>query len=228
MKNNDKPILIRLVHMGDSITYGQYVDEPLRWTSIISGHLQKKYLDTSVNVLSVNRGISGETTRMGLERFGIDVQNMYPHIMTLQFGLNDCNCWLTDGGAPRVSPLAFRANLIEMIDRAKRFGTTRIILSNNHPTLRYKVMLNGERFEDANIKYSEIVHEVATETQVIFCDIRKGFEKFTPREMEEQLLPYPDQLHLSAAGNRTYASLIKPIVEELVQESERELKGETI
>jgi lysophospholipase L1-like esterase len=218
MAISDPPILVRVVHMGDSITFGQYVDEGLRWTSIISDRLTKKYLDSSINILSLSRGISGETTRMGLERFPADVQSLYPDVLTIQFGLNDCNCWLTDRGAQRVSSLAFKANLIEMIERSRLFGTKHIILANNHPTLRYKVMLNGERFEDANARYSEIIHQVAIDAKVTFCDIRKEFEKYGRDELAEYLLPYPDQLHLSVAGNQVYANVIRPLVDEYVQE----------
>ena len=49
------------------------------------------------------------------------MQELEPDVMTLQFGLNDCNCWETDRGLPRVSEEAFRANLIEMIERARLF-----------------------------------------------------------------------------------------------------------
>jgi lysophospholipase L1-like esterase len=129
--------------MGDSITFGQYVDPQLRWTTLVTERLQQVYLETPVQIYALNRGVSGETTRQGLERFPTDVQQIGPDVMTLQFGLNDCNCWLTDGGLPRVSAAAFRANLLEMITRARRFGTRQIILANNHRTLRTKVMLSG-------------------------------------------------------------------------------------
>src|SRR5262249_17783122 len=152
----------------------------------------------------LNRGISGETTRMGLERFPADVQNNYPDIMTLQFGLNDCNCWVTDRGAPRVSPTAYHANLVEMIERARRFGCRHIILSTNHARRRRKPWLSGERYEDANARYSKILRAVAAETGVTLCDIRTAFEPFSDDELDRMLLPYPDHLHLSAEGNKVY------------------------
>src|SRR5215471_3369660 len=113
MNQPKKPIAVTLVHMGDSITFGQHLDPTYRWTTLVYDWLDKIYRSTSVHIRSLNRGISGETTRMGLERFPQDVQNMLPDVMTLQFGLNDCNCWVTDKGLPRVSPTAFRANLVE-------------------------------------------------------------------------------------------------------------------
>lgn len=212
-----KPGLITLVLMGDSVTYGQCVEPEFRWANSITDRLLRMYLNSPVNIRVMHRGVSGETTLQGLLRFPEDVQNANPDIMTLQFGLNDCNCWLTDRGLPRVSEAAFRANLIEMISRARRFGAQHIILSNNHRSMRHKVMLSGERYEDANTRYSQIAREVAMETQATFCDIRKAFEPFSEPELEELLIPYPDQLHLSPAGNRLYEDTIWPLIHEAVE-----------
>jgi lysophospholipase L1-like esterase len=208
---------IILAHMGDSITYGQYIDPKLRWTSLVAEWLHEMDLNAPVKVKSVNRGVSGETTRMGLERFPKDVQELNPDILTLQYGLNDCNCWETDRGLPRVSKEAFRANLIEMIIRARKFGAKQIILANNHKTLRDKVMLNGERYEDANAAYGEISREVAIQTNAKFCDIREAFDKRSIDELDGLLLPYPDQLHLSVEGNQLYAKTIWPYIRSAVE-----------
>ena len=136
--------------------------------------------------------------------------------MTLQFGLNDCNCWVTDAGLPRVSEAAYRANLIEMIDRARRFGAGRIILSTNHPTLRHKVLLSGDSLETRRRRYNDHVREVASLTGVELCDVEEGFDHLGDRELAEMLLPYPDLLHLSTEGHRLYAGCIRPHLERAV------------
>ena len=210
---------LTIVHMGDSITFGQYLDPAIRWTSLVEERLLDAF--SGVDVRAFNRGISGETTRMGLERFPRDVQDLHPDVMTLQFGLNDCNCWQTDRGLPRVSRDAFAANLVEMIDRARTFGARAIILSTNHRTLRRDVLPSGEVYEDANAQYSETVREVATRTGVDLCDIRAAFEPFDDEELAELLLPAPDLLHLSAEGNRVYADAIWPHIEQAVSGSAR-------
>jgi lysophospholipase L1-like esterase len=199
--------------MGDSITYGQHIDPTLRWSSLLHAHYDKHFRDSDIHVNVINRGISGETTRMGLERYPADVQNSYPDILTIQFGLNDCNCWISDRGAPRVSAAAYRANLVEMIDRARRFGCRHIICSTNHVTLRRKPMLSGERYEEANARYSGILRSVAAETGVMLCDIRSAFEPFSDEELDRMLLPYPDHLHLSIEGNQVYFQTIFPYVD---------------
>jgi lysophospholipase L1-like esterase len=210
--------------MGDSITAGQYVDPERRWTSLVGESLLKQYLPTPINLHFINSGVSGETTRQGLERFPADVQRHRPNIVTLQFGLNDCNCWITDAGLPRVSEAAYRANLIEMIGRAQRFGARHIILSTNHPTLRHKVLMSGDSLETRRRRYNEHVREVAGLTGVVLCDIELSFAHLDSRELAAMLLPYPDRLHLSDEGHRLYANCIQPLVEgataELVTGSE--------
>lgn len=211
MRNNTTRSLT-VVHMGDSITFGQYLDPARRWTALVEERLHRLFGD-DVEVRAFNRGISGETTRMGLERFPRDVQELRPDVMTLQFGLNDCNCWETDEGLPRVSEAAFSANLSEMIERARRFGARTIVLSTNHRTLRRDVLPSGEVYEDGNERYSEIVRDVAHETGVDLCDIRAAFEPFDDEALTRMLLPAPDLLHLSEEGNSVYADAIWPHVE---------------
>jgi acyl-CoA thioesterase-1 len=206
----------RIVYMGDSITFGQYLEPSLRWTALLDRQLRERFSGRLFE--TYNRGISGETTRMGLERFPRDVQELEPDVMTLQFGLNDCNCWQTDRGLPRVSEAAYRANLIEMIARARRFGARRIVLSTNHRTLRLDEQRSGEVFEAANARYSAIVRDVALEEGVDLCDIRQAFEPFDDERLADLLLPVPDVLHLSEAGNRVYFDAIWPHIERAVDE----------
>ena len=105
-----------------------------------------------------------------------------------------------------------------MITRARRAGAKSIILANKHRTLRDRVMLSGERYEDANAFYSDISRRVAFEVNVDFCDIRQAFAPFTRDELEELLLPYPDHLHLSAEGNKLYAETIWPFIADAVED----------
>lgn len=216
MDKKSQPLAVTIVLMGDSITAGQYVDPPERWSARVADALTRQYLQTPVNLHIVPRGVSGETTRQGLERFPQDVQQHFPDIMSLQFGLNDCNCWVTDRGLPRVSEAAYRANLIEMVERARRFGARHVILATNHPTLRHKILLGGESLERRRCRYNRHVREVAALTGVELCDIAAAFAGLDPHELAKMLLPYPDQLHLSPAGHRRYGNAILPAFERAV------------
>ena len=210
---------LTLVFFGDSITEGQYVHHSLRWAELVSNRLKAQFADRldPERQFHYVHGISGETTRQGLERFPRQVQQLCPDVLTIQFGLNDCNCWDSDRGAPRVSPQAYRANLIEMIDRARRFGTREIILSTNHPTLRFKTLVSGETLEIRRVAYNRIVREVAREHGVQLCDIEQAFAFATPEALAGFLLPEPDVLHLSPSGHRIYADAIFPFISQAVE-----------
>jgi lysophospholipase L1-like esterase len=213
--------IITVVYMGDSITEGQYVHHASRWTEIVTRRVRGA-LSGRVDVDQLhffNRGISGETTRQGLERFPRDVQVLEPDVMTLQFGLNDCNCWDTDRGLPRVSELAYRANLMEMIARGRKFGARRIVLSTNHPTLRHRRLACGQSLEERRIVYNEIVRQVACDTGVILCDIEDSFRDLDRGALAAMLLPEPDVLHLSQRGHQRYADCIYSLVLEGISRS---------
>lgn len=206
---------VTIVHMGDSITFGQYIDPAVRWTSLVENRLRDRFADR-LEIVSLNRGISGETTRMGLERFPVDVQDAGGDVMTLQFGLNDCNCWETNRGLPRVSEQAFSANLLEMVARARRFGIGEIVIQTNHRTLRGRLP-SGELYEDANSRYSGLLRSVAHATGAVLCDIREAFADLDDAELAAMLLPEPDVLHLSERGNALYADTIYPYLESAVE-----------
>ena len=186
-----RPRAVTIVFMGDLLPPASTWNSEQRWTTLVSDALNRDYLATPINLLLLNRGVSGETTRQGLERFPSDVQQHRPHVMTLQFGLNDCNCWVTDAGLPRVSEAAYRANLIEMIERARRFGAGHIILSTNHPTLRHKVLLSGESLETRRQRYNDHVREVARLTEVELCDIDAGLRISARRSWTPCWCPIP-------------------------------------
>lgn len=186
-----------ILHVGDSITKGQGVAEDLRWAALVA-----ERHDVEVGVTAVN----GETTRMGLERFPKDVQDRRPEIITLQYGMNDCNRWETDQGFPRVSAGAFTANLREMIARARHFGTREVILSTNPRSLR------PELYEKTNACYSELIRKVAEQTESTLCDIRAAFEGIDDDHLAALL--QGDLLHLTPAGHELYADAIWPSISE--------------
>jgi lysophospholipase L1-like esterase len=204
---------VNVVYMGDSITFGQYVDPALRWSTLVDQRLRAEF-GPAVNTW--NSGVSSDTTRLGLERFPADLQAHEPDVVTIQFGLNDCNRWDTDRGHPRVSEEAFVANLREMIARARIFGARHIILSTNHQTLRRGPIAGGDPFEVGNARYNELIREVAASAEVTLCEISQAFAPFDEEELGRMLLPPPDVLHLSAEGNEVYADAIWPPISDAV------------
>jgi len=80
--------MINIICFGDSITEGAEFPNNARWTSL----LQKKLDEAKPGVFEVhNRGIGGNTSAQGFDRFWTDVLPLLPGILLVQFGFNDAN-----------------------------------------------------------------------------------------------------------------------------------------
>lgn len=175
-----------IVAIGDSIAYGQYLPAWKAWPSL---------LDIPEVIPS---GVPGDTTRLGLERFAKDVQAVGPEFAVIQFGHNDCNRWETDRGLPRVSLAAYRANLVEMIDRCRKFEIKPILCSLT-PSFR-----NEEHAADV-MTYDQMLRRVCDDESVPLADVRKAF-------ISERALIMDDGLHLSEAGHEVYARVVESVL----------------
>ncbi len=121
---------MNIVCFGDSITHARHFAEGDRWPTILQFKLGQWKPDT---FKVYNRGIGGNTTGQGLDRFVEDVMPLLPATVLVEFGFNDCNHrdWQH---APRVWLEEFKANLGEF---ARSLGSKqgRAVYIFNH-TLR--------------------------------------------------------------------------------------------
>ncbi|MGI6457242.1 MAG: SGNH/GDSL hydrolase family protein [bacterium] len=220
MKDN----MIRVFFFGDSICFGQGVSIHRGWVTRIASELDKLSHSTGTGILLSNASINGNTTRLALERMPYDIQSQNPDILIVQFGMNDCNYWLSDRGVPRVSPQAFAANLAEIINRAFVFGVQKIFINTNHPTARDKETMPHTQvtYQQSNESYNAIIRDVVRQfdERVVLNDIEASFMEYIRTNhvpIENLLLPAPDQLHLSEEGHTLYFNLIYPKVEQAVR-----------
>lgn len=169
--------------------------------------------DLRIPILVANSAINGRTTRIALENMPFEIQSHRPEILLVQFGLNDCNMWATDGGLPRVSPRAFAANVSEIVDRALTHGSIRVLLNTNHPTLRSEQpVFSDSAYDSRNRQYNELLRKVAETyaTDVQLIDIESRFDQEVARGTELSNLLHPDGLHLSLLGHQIYEQLVLP------------------
>jgi lysophospholipase L1-like esterase len=211
---------LRVIFFGDSICVGQHVSVHRGWVNQVSARLETLAARLDVPLCVANASVNGDTTRMALERMPKDVQQHGVAVLLVQFGLNDCNYWVTDSGVPRVSQAAFAANLVEIVERGYRFGARRVLLNTNHPSGRDREPLAplGEPYERSNERYNTTVREVARSLgeKVVMTDLEAAFRQHTGGSRErllELLRPEPDLLHLSEAGHDLYAQLLGPVLE---------------
>lgn len=115
---------MKIICIGDSITYGQNVRACEAWPAILerlTGHDVR------------NAGVCGDTTRLGLERFPRDVQLHKPDAVVVQYGCNDANRWDSDLGPERVGIDAYVANIADLIARCHAISATAIVLRPHQP-----------------------------------------------------------------------------------------------
>lgn len=212
----------RLVFFGDSICVGQGVSIHKGWVTRLAAHISELCERRRIDILVLNASASGNTTRQALERMPYDVQSHGVDWMILQFGMNDCNYWQSDNGLPRVSAPAFAANLAEIIDRASKFGASKILLNTNHPTARSAGIFPWAdcSYQQSNAAYNRIIREVAGSRpgRVVLNDVEARFDELIGAGTDLNSLLLEDGLHISERGHDVYYDIIKPRVEALIDE----------
>lgn len=213
--------IINIFFFGDSICFGQGISLHQGWVAKISQKFELLSQKKNVEIVVTNAGVNGNTTRLGLERMYYDVLSHSCDIVTIQFGMNDCNYWKSDNGIPRVSKRAFEANLHEIIDRYLAFNIKNIFLNTNHPTACLREMSPAKvQYQSSNATYNEIIRKVANDRKEIkLNDIEHFFKEKIIKEnlsIYDLVLPEPDLLHLSKIGHELYYKFISPKIEKAI------------
>ena len=207
---------VKIFFFGDSICFGQGVSPNRVWVNRIAEDLMTGF--PSVDIVVQNPSVNGNTTRMALERIAYDVQSHQPDVLIIQFGMNDCNVWQTDHGHTRVSPMAFKANLHEMVDRGRIFGARRVILGTNHPSTRTGTMPQCNlTYQDSNRAFNALTRQVAREKDVRLVDMEAAIELAVKNGATFDDFVLADQLHLSHKGHAIYAQEYGPVVKDAVR-----------
>jgi acyl-CoA thioesterase-1 len=158
-------------------------------------------------VTTVNAGVNGNTTRQALERIGYDVQVHEPDVVVVQFGLNDCNRWESDGGLPRVSADAFEMNLIEIVDRCRAAGAKAVIVNTNHPTRK------GLPYDGDNSSYNDRIRRAGeARPTVVVSDIECAFGTAVAKGMPLESLLLADGVHISEDGHGLYVDSLRDLL----------------
>lgn len=142
-----------------------------------------------------------------------EIQSHGYDILIIQFGMNDCNYWHTDGGLPRVSKMAFEANLNEIIDRGLQFGAKKTFLNTNHPTPRTEKFVHASiSYQESNIEYNQIIRRVGNyRKNIILNDVETYIVEYLEKDnlMVDKVV-LSDRLHLSELGHQIYFDFIYP------------------
>jgi lysophospholipase L1-like esterase len=215
--------MIKKVYLfGDSICFGQLVSGHKTWANALARSLED--LKTSnVDFLVQNAGVNGNTTRLALERLYHDVLSHRPNYVIVQFGMNDCNFWASDGTSPRVSQAAFKANLIEIVEKCFSLGIQHCFINTNHPSQKGSFAHTDlTTYDKSNALYNKLIREAYWQLhndkhKVTLIDIEKIWFEFLEAETNIELknLLLPDGVHLSEMGHRLYE---ETVVDTLIKE----------
>ena len=172
-------------------------------------------------LITQNCSVNGNTTRQALERFNNDVGSKKPLFVLIQFGMNDCNYWDTDHGQPRVSELAFKYNLKEIINKSFASGVKTIFLGTNHPSLKKNFNTRPDLSHyQVNERYNNIIREVERENKninLVLIDNEKRINneiKTNNNSLSDYLLN--DGIHLSKMGHSVYFDNVSKIIKSII------------
>lgn len=181
-----------IVCLGDSVTGTYYHTGGRRaYTDMLGLAIQQVH--PAAKLTMVNAGISGNTTRNGLDRFDADVLAKKPHLVTIMFGLNDM---------VRTPIADFRKNLRELIDRARQGGAEVLLCTPNG------VIDSSGRPVTKLIEYCEAIRETAREAHVPTADCYAAYEAFKARDPRGWRLLLSDAIHPNMDGHKLLATEI--------------------
>jgi len=197
--------MLNIICFGDSIAEGGDFDKPKRWTSLLQARLDEKF-PGSYRV--INKGIGGNTSAQGFDRFFDDVLPYLPGLLLVEFGFNDTNVkdWSIE---PRVSLEEFIRNLREFHRITTAKNTSCVFILNHTIAEVDGSQGNGLTYNENLLPYDQAVIAMAEELKAEVIDL-PGLMAGNGVPLKEYLSN--DNLHLSEAGNKHYAQMVFDVI----------------
>ncbi len=197
--------MLNIICFGDSIAEGGDFDKPKRWTSLLQARLDEKFPE---DYRVINKGIGGNTSAQGLDRFCDDVLPWLPGLLLVEFGFNDANVkdWSIE---PRVSLGEFVRNLREFHRIATAKNTSCVFILNHTIAEVDGRQGNGSTYNENLLPYDQAVIELAEGLKAEVINL-PGMMAVKGIPLQEYLSN--DNLHLSVAGNKHYAQMVFDVI----------------
>jgi acyl-CoA thioesterase-1 len=206
----------KVVALGDSITRGARagVKPEETFAALLQAGLRKEKIEAEV----VNAGVGGERTDGALGRLTKGVLAVKPRVVVVMYGTNDS---YVDAGRKeaRLSVAQYQDNLRSLVARLRKEGVTPILMTPP----RWGAKARNGLGESPNARleaYVKACREVARETKAPLVD---HFAHWTKAEKEGTDLGQwtTDQCHPNPRGHRELASLLLPVVLDVVRKGKR-------
>ncbi|MDF1525989.1 MAG: SGNH/GDSL hydrolase family protein [bacterium] len=177
------------VAFGDSITDGYGV--PRGFVSFLTEQIS--IIRPDLNLLTINAGMSGDTSQGGLYRLGRDVIEHQPDLVTINFGVNDA--------FSGISPVQFSDNLRNMASRLLGAGCHRLLMLSCEA-------IPEDWAEKQVLPYWEAMKVVAEEVGCVYADVHgRWVEEIRGGRSESDLIISGD-LHPNEEGHRLIADAV--------------------
>jgi lysophospholipase L1-like esterase len=183
--------------------------------------LKKYFAERSIGARIINAGIPGDTTGHALKRFERDVLSNNPHLVIVQFGVNDAavDVWRRPPARrTRISLLNYKQNLRFLVRGLKSITADVVLMTPNPLTWTEYMIKRYGRFpydpmhEDGfNVvlkDYAEAVRELAGEEEVGLVDVYSNLKDRTRSfglRADDFLL---DGMHPNNTGHALVAGLL--------------------
>jgi lysophospholipase L1-like esterase len=156
----------------------------------------------------INKGIDGNTSAQGFDRFCDDVLPYLPGLLLVEFGFNDANVkdWSIE---PRVSLEEFARNLREF-HRIATAHNSRCVFILNHSIAEVGGRQgNALTYNENILPYDQAVIALAEELKAGVIDLP---EMMAVKSVPLQEYLSNDNLHLSEVGNKHYAQMVFDVI----------------
>lgn len=171
---------IKLVGLGDSITYGYPYEPELSWFNMTANQLHIDY---------INRGINGDTTDGMVSRFDRDVICYNPSHLVIMGGTNDAYSEVP------VEQVLY--NISEMVVTALKNGVI--------PIIGLPIPCNELAKEKLLKQYREQMRQYALDNNIEVIDFHKAMVDASGLEIKERM--HYDGLHPNKAGYKVMAGV---------------------
>jgi lysophospholipase L1-like esterase len=210
-----------IVAFGTSLTESVQVPKELRWTSLLQDKLQHNH--PGMDVVVINAGIGGSTSREQLARLEKDVLLRHPNLVIWDSGANDA----TFDPNLHVAVEDFAKNIKTFHDRVASQTKAKMIFWPCTPIMDAVHAYGKNPFYAAaggpdayEASYRKCLAETSGQLRVPFVDIDAVFrQKF--KEKGWDLYLCPDGIHYREAGNCLVADSLLPGIEEIINDTEK-------
>ncbi len=184
---------MKIVFLGDSLTYGYGVSRNYAWVNI---------LENKIDLQAINKGINGDTTGGMLARFQYDVADLKANVVHIMGGANDIICGATEDD--------IKPNIMAMVHQAQAYGIKPIIgfqpigLGEDVPR-EWSVFADFDRLKRISLKYRTWLFTFCKAFGVEYIDYHEKIQERYKGDKISEL--FFDGLHFSEDGNELMSEI---------------------